>query len=59
VGERCPRCRKLFEVGQSPALVPQPPDDPEDIDKMQAGRPYTTTAIPVHWDCATKEEQAA
>lgn len=57
--ERCPRCRQQFKAGDETTLIPLAPDDPKNAAKMRAGRPYTTPATLVHWDCATPQEQAA
>lgn len=52
--ELCLVCGKKFVAGDRANLIPQPPTDPEEIDKMKAGGAYTTTAKLAHQACVSQ-----
>lgn len=55
IGEPCPACKVPFKEGDFTTLVAfGPGDDPEEREKMLAGRPYNAVASEVHWDCVHK-----
>lgn len=55
----CPHCENAFQAGDEIVLSPLPPRDPENRAKMEAGRVYTTEALPVHVECLRRESAAS
>lgn len=56
--EPCPACGEQLGNGQPVTLVALGPgDSPEDRAKARDGRPHNAVAQPVHWACATGEEE--
>lgn len=56
-GTICGRCLKGFEAGQYVTLDLLPPEDPEQKERMLSGRLFRTEGLPVHWSCATGEQE--
>ena len=55
VGEVCPLCNKILEIGQCISLVADSPANEEEEQKMKKGRAYTAIAKIVHWDCVAEK----
>jgi len=54
---RCSACNGHFTAGDYVTLVALGPGpDAENRAKARAGRAYNAVAVPVHWACATGEE---
>jgi hypothetical protein len=54
---RCPGCGVQFQIGEEITLVPIGPGSNVDARaRAREGRPYNAAAVPVHWTCATGEE---
>jgi hypothetical protein len=55
--QECAACKYAFEEGDYVTLVPVGPGaDPEARAAAREGRAYAGVAVPVHWSCATGEE---
>lgn len=55
--DECPGCHELFSAGDYVTLlVVGPGGDPEARARAREGRPYSASAVPVHWACATGDE---
>ena len=53
----CSACQEAFFAGQFITLIPVGPgSDEEERHKARTGRPYIAVALPVHWSCATGED---
>ena len=57
VGETCIYCNEPFVAGDYTTLVPTEPADEEERQKMLEGRPHTSAAIEVHWNCLKCKER--
>jgi len=55
VGEICPFCNKILEIGQCTSLVADAPANDEEKQKMENGRAYIAIAKIVHWDCVAEK----
>jgi hypothetical protein len=54
----CPGCGHKFQLGDVPALVAIGPGvDTEARARAREGRPYNAVAVPVHWACASGNEE--
>lgn len=47
----CGVCETIFKEGDEVTLIATIPASPEEAKKAQAGKPYTSAAAVVHWDC--------
>lgn len=57
VKDQCHACQRPFEVGQYVTLVPLGPgENAEARRKAREGKHFNAIAVPVHWACATGEE---
>lgn len=57
---QCPACGEYLVLGDFYTLVPiGPSPDPEERRKARNGRCYDAVALPVHWACATGEEEVS
>lgn len=55
----CAACGQHFAAGDVTTLIELGPgDNREDRKLARAGRSYIAAAVPVHWACATGEEEA-
>lgn len=58
LGLSCPGCWRQFQVGEFAALIAIGPGaDQDERRKAAAGLPYSAVAVPVHWVCATGQEE--
>ena len=54
VGHECPACHKEFIAGDYTTVIALGPgDDEEEKQKARDGEDYISTAIEIHWACAT------
>jgi hypothetical protein len=55
----CPGCDRVFVPGETIGMITiGPGPDPEEREKARNGRGYIAVALPVHWACATGEEDS-
>jgi hypothetical protein len=55
----CPGCDRVFAPGETIGMITiGPGPDPEEREKARNGRGYIAVALPVHWACATGEEDS-
>lgn len=53
----CPACDEEFKEGDYTTLIAVGPgDDPEEQARRDAGEPYNSVAVEVHWDCSPYTE---
>lgn len=56
--DTCAACNEAFKAGDVVTLIPiGPGTDPDARAKARRMQPYTAVALPVHWACATGEEE--
>lgn len=54
---RCAACDWPFQKGDFTTLVSVGPgDDPRERARRDAGRPYNSVAVEVHWECSPYTE---
>lgn len=55
IGEKCPACHQPFRAGDMTTLVSiGPGDSEEERARRDAGHPYKSVAVEVHWECSNK-----